>query len=139
VTSVQWSRRFTGLKLFLSLAVLGRAGYAAQLERDTALGQQLRDGLAARGWQLVNDTPLPVVCFADPAVDSRDPATAATHHEALAAAVVASGQAWISPTRLRGRPVLRACLTSYRSTAADLDALLNTLEEARNAIRAQPD
>jgi aromatic-L-amino-acid decarboxylase len=137
VTSVQWSRRFIGLKLFLSLAVLGRAGYAAQLERDTALGQQLRDGLTARGWQLANDTPLPVVCFADPTIDSPDAEPAAAHHDAIAAAVVASGQAWISSTRLRGRPVLRACLTSYRTTAADIDALLNALDDARKAIGTQ--
>lgn len=90
VTSVQWSRRFTGLKLFLSLAVLGRGGYANQIERDTALGEQLRADLVARGWQLANDTPLPVVCFTDP---DADPANAAAHHDALAAQVVGSGQA----------------------------------------------
>ncbi len=131
VTSVQWSRRFTGLKLFLALAVLGRGGYANQIERDTALGEQLRADLVARGWQLANDTPLPVVCFTDP---DADPANAAAHHDALAAQVVGSGQAWISPTRLNGKPVLRACITSYRTDSGDLHILLDTLDQARAAL-----
>jgi aromatic-L-amino-acid decarboxylase len=136
VSSVQWSRRFTGLKLFLTLAVLGRSGYARQLEHDTDLGEHLRARLLERGWRLENHTPLPVVCFSDPGLPAADPDvdevdSAAAHHQALADAVVASGQAWISPTRLRGRPVLRACITSYRTTTNDVEALVDALDNAR--------
>ncbi len=63
LTSAQWSRRFTGLKVFMSLAAAGRAGYAAQIERDCRLGDRLRDRLTEGGWRVVNETPLPVVCF----------------------------------------------------------------------------
>jgi hypothetical protein len=34
---------------------------------------------------------------------------------------------------LAGRPALRACITSHRSTEADLDALCDALERARRA------
>jgi aromatic-L-amino-acid/L-tryptophan decarboxylase len=83
--SMQWSRRFAGLKVLLSLAVIGRAGYAEQLERDVALGRRLATGLAGRGWRIANDTPLPVVCV------TQDGADAAWHRvdalvEALGAA-----------------------------------------------------
>ncbi len=37
VTSVQWSRRFLGLRLFLSLAAAGWSGYAEHVERAIEL------------------------------------------------------------------------------------------------------
>jgi aromatic-L-amino-acid/L-tryptophan decarboxylase len=70
VTSMQWSRRFTGFKLWLSLVTAGRHGYARQLERDVALGDLLRERLTADGWALANDTALPVVCVADPETEA---------------------------------------------------------------------
>ncbi|MEV8568646.1 pyridoxal-dependent decarboxylase [Streptomyces sp. NPDC051322] len=129
-SSQQWSRRFTGLKLFLSLAVAGRSGYAQQLEHDTELAGLLRRQLTDSGWTIVNDTPLPVVCFADPTADGLSPDASWTHHSALAHAVVDSGVAWISPVRLDGRPALRACVISFRTTRADVDELVRVVNES---------
>ncbi len=126
--SVQWSRRFAGLKLFATLATVGRSGYAAQLEHDVALGDRLRTGLASDEWRIVSSTPLPVVCFADPARPDD-----LAHHEALAARVVAGGEVWISSTVVAGEPCLRACITSHRTTADDVDALVRLLRAARDA------
>ncbi|WP_301174627.1 pyridoxal phosphate-dependent decarboxylase family protein [Actinomadura geliboluensis] len=126
-SSQQWSRRFMGLKLFLGLAVAGRAGYAEQLDHDAALADALRGGLAAAGWDIVNDTPLPVVCFADPGAATWE------HHEALARRVVEGGRAWISPVRLAGRAALRACVISHRTAPADVDELVRAVGEARAA------
>lgn len=136
--SMQWSRRFTGLKVFLSLAVAGWDGYAAAIRHQTAMGALLRDELRAHGWRVVNDTPLPVVCF----VDARTPAdltgvtdgAQAAWLEAVAQAVVASGEAWISTTKLDpNTPVLRACITNYRTTEADVRALVHLLDRVRAA------
>lgn len=124
--SVQWSRRFAGLKLFLTLATVGREGYAAQLERDVRLGDRLRAGLAASGWAVVNETPLPVVCFADRARPGD-----AEHHRRIAAEVVDGGGAWISTTAVAGQPCLRACVTSHRTTERDVDALVDMVAAAR--------
>ncbi|WP_242884242.1 pyridoxal phosphate-dependent decarboxylase family protein [Actinomadura litoris] len=124
-TSQQWSRRFTGLKLFLSLAVAGRDGYAEQIDHDADLADALRAGLSDAGWELVNDTPLPVVCFADPANPAWE------HHADLARTVVEGGSAWISPVKLAGRAALRACVISHRTTPAHIDALVQTVNAAR--------
>ncbi|XRQ10399.1 pyridoxal phosphate-dependent decarboxylase family protein [Actinomadura welshii] len=126
-SSQQWSRRFTGLKLFLSLAVAGRSGYAEQLDRDADLAGELRRKLAADGWDIVNETPLPVVCFADPGNGTWE------HHEALARRVAGSGRAWISPVALGGRAALRACVISHRTASADLDELIRSANDARNS------
>ena len=124
--SIQWSRRAIGMKVFLSLLVAGWDGYAEVIRHQTAMGRLLRERLGADGWQIVNDTPLPVVCFTAPGAD-------AARLQCIADAVVEAG-AWISTTRLdAGRPVLRACVTSYRTTEADVEALVTMLREARAA------
>ncbi|WP_033330279.1 MULTISPECIES: pyridoxal phosphate-dependent decarboxylase family protein [Actinomadura] len=129
-SSQQWSRRFMGLKLFLSLAVAGREGYAAQLDHDADLADGLRERITAAGWDVVNDTPLPVVCFADPDDGTWE------HHEALAEKVVTGGRAWISPVRLDGRAALRACVISHRTAPADIDELVQAVNDARKEASA---
>jgi aromatic-L-amino-acid/L-tryptophan decarboxylase len=69
-TSVQWSRRFIGLKLFLALAERGERGYAAMIERQAHLGDVLREALRRTGWRIVNRTPLPLVCFTRDGLDT---------------------------------------------------------------------
>lgn len=130
IHSLQWSRRFIGLKLFMALASLGQDGYEQLLRRQITLGACLRHGLIKRGWSIVNDTPLPLACFV-PAGSGDD---GAVHR--ISAAVVASGQAWISTVTLKGRSVLRACITSYETRESDIDLLLDLLDDARGADRA---
>ncbi|WP_319462670.1 pyridoxal phosphate-dependent decarboxylase family protein [Micromonospora sp. RTP1Z1] len=135
-TSVQWSRRFAGLKAFLALAVAGRPAYAAQLERDVALGELLARRLAEGGWLRVNDTPLPLVCVVDPAVDALGPVASQQWHRAVVDHVVRGGRAWISLVLLDGRAAIRMCLTSHRTTADDIAAVVDALGEARRAVPA---
>jgi glutamate/tyrosine decarboxylase-like PLP-dependent enzyme len=126
--SMQWSRRFIGLKLFLSLAVAGWEGYEAAIRHDTAMGDRLREKLREEGWVVVNDTPLPVVCFVDQSAEGRT----ARFVEAVAADVVASGEAWVSTVSLgETGPALRACITNHRTGPEDVDALVATLGRAR--------
>jgi glutamate/tyrosine decarboxylase-like PLP-dependent enzyme len=127
--SMQWSRRAIGLKAFLSLAVAGWEGYGAAIRHMVAMGNELRKGLAAAGWEVVNKTLLPLVCFVDGTLPQ---GRSAEFLDALALRVIASGQAWISTTRLAGAtPVLRACITNYRTQPADVGALVETLNWAR--------
>ena len=131
--TIQWSRRFIGLKVFLSLAVAGWEGYAAAIRHMVAMGDRLRKELAASGWEVVNKTPLPLVCF----VDRRHAGgEKADYLDAVALEVVTSGKAWISTTRLAGTmPVLRACITNYRTEAQDVVALVEALNGAREQVR----
>jgi glutamate/tyrosine decarboxylase-like PLP-dependent enzyme len=130
--SIQWSRRAIGLKVFLSLTVAGWEGYATAIRHMVAMGELLREQLEASGWQVVNKTPLPLCCF----VDQRHAAgRSADYLHAVAMKVVGSGKAWISTTRLaNSMPVLRACITNYRTSADDIAALIAALEEARRQL-----
>lgn len=117
-TSVQWSRRFNGLKLFLALAQHGESGYARMIEHQTRMGEVLRESLKCAGWKIVNATPLPLVCFTRDGLDTGR-FLAALHERQIA---------WMSQVQLGGgEPVLRACVTSYRTTEQDIERVVSEM------------
>lgn len=119
--SMQWSRRFIGLKVYLALATVGWDGYASMFRTQVALGGLLRARLRDDGWTLVNDTPLPVVCFRGPRGD-------------LGAIARNITNAWISVTKLStGERALRACIINRKTTAEDVEELVR---ELRAMLRA---
>jgi glutamate/tyrosine decarboxylase-like PLP-dependent enzyme len=111
-TSVQWSRRFIGLKLFLALAQHGDSGYVEMIEHQARMGDALREALERAGWRIVNSTPLPLVCF------TRDGLVTGE----FLAALYKQQIAWMSEVRLGDdAPVVRACVTSFRTTRSDIE------------------
>jgi glutamate/tyrosine decarboxylase-like PLP-dependent enzyme len=130
VHSMQWSRRFIGLKLFLTLATTGWDGYARILRHQSEMGDLLRKRLTASGWSIVNRTKLPVVCFT-PSDEEWDMAM----HQRASDAVVESGSAWISTIMLGGKkPALRACITNYRTGPEHIETLLVVLSNVRDGL-----
>ena len=125
VTSVQWSRRFTGLKLFLALAERGEAGYAEMIAHQARMGDLLRDALRREGWRIVNNTPLPLVCF------TRDGLVASDFLAALYRRQIA----WMSEVRLGGGPpVVRAAITSFRTTPADITQVVEDMTRIQSEV-----
>jgi len=131
--TLQWSRRFIGLKVFLTLAELGDVGITAMIDHQAAMGRLLREALLEGGWRVRNDSPLPLVCFTP-----RDaPKEAAA---AIARSVAAEGAAWVSEVRLpAGERWLRACITHHETGPEDVGALVAAVGRARlRARRARP-
>jgi aromatic-L-amino-acid/L-tryptophan decarboxylase len=125
--SMQWSRRFIGLKVFLTLAELGWAGMASLLRNQVNVGNALRNKLLSAGFRIVNETPLPVVCFTHSTLLNRQK-TAAEVVETL----VSRGQVWLSSVRLRpDEPEsIRACITNHRTSHGDVDLLVSEVTRA---------
>jgi glutamate/tyrosine decarboxylase-like PLP-dependent enzyme len=128
--SLQWSRRFIGLKVFLSMLVAGWEGYIEHIRHQIAMGDHLRRALDAARWEVVNRTPLPIVCF----VDREHPeGRTAEYLNAIVRMVVESGEAWISSARIgRGQTVIRAGITNYRTGPENVEALVTLLNQARS-------
>jgi glutamate/tyrosine decarboxylase-like PLP-dependent enzyme len=117
-SSVQWSRRFIGLKLFLALAHYGESGYVDMIEHQTRMGEVLRESLKCSGWRIVNSTPLPLVCFTRDGLDTTS----------FLASLQQRQIAWMSEVRLgNDAPVLRACITSFRTTEADIKTVVTEM------------
>lgn len=124
--SLQWSRRFIGLKLFTVFAALGRGELLARIARQFEMGERLRRGLRRDGWRILSETELPIVCFTP--VHGADEAVRRIERE-----VTGSGRAWVSSVRVRDQLALRACITSYQTGTEDVDELLALLDRARAA------
>jgi hypothetical protein len=119
MNSVQWSRRFLGLRLFLSLASAGWAGHAAHIERAVALTAWIRTELERRSWSVVNDSPLALLNVVPPAAVG-DP-------RSVVARVLKSGRAWVSLARFEEQDVIRICVTHGETSAEDLAILVQAL------------
>jgi glutamate/tyrosine decarboxylase-like PLP-dependent enzyme len=118
-TSIQWSRRFIGLKLFLALAHYGESGYVDMIEHQTRIGDVLREALQRAGWRIVNSTPLPLVCFTRAGLDTAKFLSALHRYQI----------AWMSEVRLGDEPpVLRACITSFRTTEEDIEWVVREMD-----------
>jgi glutamate/tyrosine decarboxylase-like PLP-dependent enzyme len=131
-TTLQWSRRAIGLKVFMSLAELGGAGLSGQIEHQARMGDLLKEKLTGAGWIVVNDTALPLVC-----ATHEDIRAGRCAIEDLVKSVQARGRVWISDVVLgRREHVLRACITSFRTQEEDLNVLISELERARNEQQA---
>jgi aromatic-L-amino-acid/L-tryptophan decarboxylase len=119
-TSVQWSRRFIGLKLFLALAHHGESGYVDMIQHQARMGDVLREALLRAGWRVVNTTPLPLVCFTRDGLDTAK----------FLATLYERQIAWMSEVRLSGgAPVVRACITSFRTTESDIEWVVREMSE----------
>ena len=119
LNSVQWSRRFLGLRLFLALATAGWEGLGAHIERGVEVIERVKERLIASGWLIANDSPLAVLDAIPPA--------ALGDVRALVRRVVASGRAWVAPATFEGQDVVRICATNGETALADVDALVAAL------------
>lgn len=119
LNTVQWSRRFLGLRLFLALAVAGWKGYGAHVERAADVVEHIKVRLISHGWSALNDSPLAVLCAAPPAElgDVRG----------IVTRLLASGRAWVARTKFEGREVVRICATHGETTLADVEELVRAL------------
>jgi len=119
MTSLQWSRRFLGLRLFLCLAAAGWDGYGSHVERAVELMAVLRCTMTAKGWTVANDSPAAVVCLIPPAGSAQV--------RSIVERVVASGKAWISVAKLEGSDIVRVCATHGETTIEDIHHLADDL------------
>ena len=122
MNTLQWSRRFLGLRLFLSLAAAGWAGHAAHIERAVAQTARIRSALERLGWRVINDSPLALLNVVPPPAlgDAR----------AVVARVLAAGRAWVSLARFEDQDVIRICVTHGETSEQDLAILIAALHPA---------
>ena len=135
---LQLGRRFRALKLWFAMRAFGVRGLQATLRSHIALAQELAGWIAAEpGWEISAPHPLSVVCFRHVPADLEGAACDA-HNLAVLDAVNATGDAYLSNTRLHGRVVLRLAIGNDRTTRDDVLAAWTLLREAaRRLVPAQ--
>ncbi|NNN30098.1 aspartate aminotransferase family protein [Streptomyces sp. S3(2020)] len=119
------SRRLRALPAWFSLMAYGRDGHREIVERNVALARELGERIAATdGLRLLAPVRLNVVCFTladDPTQERVD---------ALARAVAAGGEAFLTSTVYDGTPGLRAAFSNWRTSADDVDRISGAVARA---------
>jgi aromatic-L-amino-acid/L-tryptophan decarboxylase len=111
--SPRLGRSFLALKLWAALRWYGREGLQALIREHVRLAQLFASWVEETpGWEVVARHDFSVVCFRLEESDEEN--------EALLERVNASGEAYLSGTRLNGRFVLRLAVGNARTTEADV-------------------
>jgi aromatic-L-amino-acid decarboxylase len=112
---VSLGRRFRALKLWMVLRAFGRRGLEARLREHVRLAQVFRSWVEADpDFEVVAPSPFSVVCFRHRA-PGLSPEEADAFHEGLMARVNATGEAYLSHTKLHGRTTLRLAVGNIRT------------------------
>ncbi len=123
------TRRWRALKLWLSWRHLGTDGLGRLVEMTNDLAAHLAARIAeSDDFEALPAQPeLSVVCFRHRPPGWTDPDALDAHQDRLQAQLEASGDGWLSTTRLKDATWLRAGIVNYLATEADVDRLLATL------------
>jgi glutamate/tyrosine decarboxylase-like PLP-dependent enzyme len=117
---LELSRRFRALKLWMALRHYGATRLAQAIEHDIAMAAQLGD-LVERSEDLELTSPpsLSICTFRHGSADN----------ERLLAALQRDGRVYLSNAVIGGRFALRACVTNFRTTEADIETTVAVVRE----------
>ena len=139
---VQLGRRFRALKLWMVIRYFGREGLAARIREHCRLARLFASWIEATpGWELLAPVPLGLVCFraaparAGEAEDERA-ARLDSLNERIMHAVNATGEAFLSHTKLNGVFTLRLAVGNIRTTEEHVARVWRLLQDACARLRA---
>jgi len=118
--TLEYSRPFRSLKLWLAFRVHGAAALRAGIEHTLGLARLFADLVRADpAFALVHEPTLSTVNFrvAEGDVDHRE----------LAAAVQRDGRVYLAPAEVDGQTCLRVCFVNFRTTADEVPMVLDAV------------
>jgi aromatic-L-amino-acid decarboxylase len=139
---IQLGRRFRALKFWMVLRYFGRDGLAARIREHCRLARLFASWVESTpGWELLAPVPLSLVCFRacplrdDEAADEGS-ARLDRLNEQIMHAVNASGEAFLSHTKLHDRFTLRLAVGNIRTTEEHVARVWQLLREACDRLDA---
>lgn len=117
------SRRARGVEVWAALRTLGRAGLAELVERCCRHATRFAEGLSAAGFSILNEVRLNqvLVAFGDDESTRR-----------AIAAIQQDGTCWCGPTVWQGRVAMRISVSSWATTAEDVERSLAAIIHIAN-------
>jgi aromatic-L-amino-acid decarboxylase len=141
------SRRFRALKIWLTLRYYGVRRIAQSISEDNALAAYLGEQVeAATDFELLASPELSICCFRyvppswQAGLRRRGEGAAASDTELdqlntnIMNVVQRGGRAYLSSATIHGKFALRACITNFRTTRADIDQTLQIIREAASEV-----
>ncbi len=122
-----FSRRARGVEVWAALRSLGRTGLSDLIERTCQHARRFADGLGAAGYEILNDVVLNqvLVSFGDAETTRR-----------VIAAIQADGTCWCGGTVWQGKTAMRISVSSWATTAEDVEQSLDAMLRVAATVRA---
>lgn len=137
--TLELSRRFRALKLWLSLRYHGLGAFRRQIDNDLELAKHLAARIEATGdLQMMAPVPLSAVCFRFvPRTPALGPSQLDDLNRKILTRVQRGGRVFISNATIHRRFSLRACIVNHRSTPADVDAVTDEVVTVGRAVLSE--
>ena len=126
------SRRFRALKIWFTLRYYGVARIAGAITEDNLLARYLGQQIeSSEDFELLAPVELSICCFRYVPDGLRgDDAALNELNTRIMQTVQRGGQAYVSNATIGGKFALRACITNFRTTRADIDKTLEIIRAA---------
>ncbi|MDQ4077953.1 MAG: pyridoxal-dependent decarboxylase [Chloroflexota bacterium] len=132
---VQLGRCFRALKLWMVIRAFGVEGIAARLRGHIAMAQQFARWVdAAKEWERVAPTPFSTVCFRY-APDGVEDVTINEWNEQILNDVNASGEVYLSHTKLHDKFTLRLAIGNIRTEPHHVERAWHLLQKATEEVK----
>jgi len=133
--SMELSRRFRALKLWLSLRYHGVAAFRQSIAKDLAQARRLADAIEREPQlELLAPVELSAVCLRYRGGGGLPEDDLNRRNMALLKRVTERGRVYLSNALLQGRFSLRACIVNHRTKDSDVDSVISEVLEAATEV-----
>jgi aromatic-L-amino-acid decarboxylase len=133
--SIELSRRFRSLKLWLSLRYHGLNAFRDSIKKDLAQARRLAEAVVGEPrLELLAPIELSAVCFRYLGSGGRTEAELNRLNAAILSRVNQEGRVYLSNASLRAKFCLRACIVNHRTTDADVDSVIPEVLQAASGV-----
>lgn len=123
--SLELSRRFRALKLWLSLRYHGMEAFRTSIKNDLEHAQYFARAVQENHHlELLAPVELSAVCFRHRALGGLSEEKLNEFNAAVLKRIVERGRVYLSNATLRGKSCLRACIVNHRTKDEDIDSIL---------------
>jgi glutamate/tyrosine decarboxylase-like PLP-dependent enzyme len=135
--SIELSRRFRALKLWISLRYHGLEAFQDAIGRDLRHAQRLAAAVRqSPDLELLNAVELSAVCFRHLTKKEAPEDERNRFNTALLKRLIARGKVYLSNAVLKGRFCLRACIVNHLTEDTDVDAVVPEVLAAARELMA---
>ena len=121
--TLEYSRPLRALKLWLAFRVHGAEKFRETIQRNIDFAHTLHAMAAERGWEVGPAPDLSITLMRKPGIDNAE----------LVQRLQADGRVYISHATVDDETWLRPCFTNVRTTASDVQVLMDVADEVSSA------
>ncbi|MGB7149040.1 MAG: pyridoxal-dependent decarboxylase, partial [Terriglobales bacterium] len=132
--SFEQSRRFRGLKVWMSFKRYGASQIGEWIDKNVRQAKHLYSAVAKHAeFEAASDPPMSAICIRYRDAELNEAQSKDLHAE-VARRVESSGKFWISTTELKGKAWFRINPVNFRTRTEHIDQLLALLEKECHSV-----